>query len=458
MNKYLLEILKESNTIIIPGLGALTVTNKEKGEIMFMSYLKHDDGKLSSYIAEKDGVDETEAKNIIAKYVREIQSTLDKGDSFDMFQFGKFTKDNHGEIEFQPWEGTEEPTEEPKKTEEPKAVTPPVVEKAPVKEEKPAEEPKKEEKAEEKKEAPKAVVPPKVEEKKEEKPPVPETPKKEATPEKKITPVEAPKKEEKPKAEEPKKEAPPVVPITKAAPPKEEQKPEKELNIAQKEELAATVGRMNDLKKKQEDAQKEKKKRGAGFWILMVLLLLIVAGGTYVAIDYNNVKQHIPFLADNDEKADDETAIDKMRDLMGENEEAGEEEDTSDEEDESSTEDASEESEGDEEVAAEETTANDTEEEQPVVEETPVQETISTPVSSNNGQGPYHVVAGAFSNEANAARMVEKLQAQGLPSYVIMNNGMHVVSMKSFASSAEANAELSTLRQTSSGAWVLYKP
>jgi nucleoid DNA-binding protein len=103
MNKYLLEILKESNTIIIPGLGALTITDKEKGEIMFMSYLKHDDGKLSGYIADKDGIDEADAKNLVAKYVREIQTSLDKGDSFDMFEFGTFTKNAGGDIEFTSW-------------------------------------------------------------------------------------------------------------------------------------------------------------------------------------------------------------------------------------------------------------------------------------------------------------------------------------------------------------------
>ena len=54
MDKYLLEILKEVNTIIIPGLGALTITNKDTGEIMFMDYLKHDDGQLAEYIAQKE--------------------------------------------------------------------------------------------------------------------------------------------------------------------------------------------------------------------------------------------------------------------------------------------------------------------------------------------------------------------------------------------------------------------
>lgn len=92
MNKYLLAILKEINTIIIPGLGALTITNADTGEIMFMPYLKHDDGKLAAHIAEKEGWEENDAKNVISKYVREILSELDQGKSFDMFQFGSFFK------------------------------------------------------------------------------------------------------------------------------------------------------------------------------------------------------------------------------------------------------------------------------------------------------------------------------------------------------------------------------
>ena len=57
MDKYLLSILQEVNTIIIPGLGALTLVNADKGEYMFMSFLKHDDGQLAAYIAEKEGKD-----------------------------------------------------------------------------------------------------------------------------------------------------------------------------------------------------------------------------------------------------------------------------------------------------------------------------------------------------------------------------------------------------------------
>lgn len=105
MDKYLLEILKEVNTIIIPGLGALTITNNKTGEVMFMPYLKHDDGNLAKFIAEKEGIDLNDAKNIIAKYVREIESKLNVGDTYDMFRFGSFSKNADGDVEFNSWHG-----------------------------------------------------------------------------------------------------------------------------------------------------------------------------------------------------------------------------------------------------------------------------------------------------------------------------------------------------------------
>ena len=116
MDKYLLEILKEVKTIIIPGLGALTITNADKGEIMFMSYLKHDDGKLTSYISKNEGIDENEAMNLISKYVREIQIQLDKGESYDMYKFGSFHK-NDGEIDFKSWSQMNESPSVEKETE-----------------------------------------------------------------------------------------------------------------------------------------------------------------------------------------------------------------------------------------------------------------------------------------------------------------------------------------------------
>ena len=65
MDKYLLEILQDKNTIIIPGLGALTITNKKTGAIKFMPYLTHDDGALSLYISESEGMEENESHAVV---------------------------------------------------------------------------------------------------------------------------------------------------------------------------------------------------------------------------------------------------------------------------------------------------------------------------------------------------------------------------------------------------------
>ena len=106
MDKYLLLLLKEVNTIIIPDLGALTITNHSTGEIMFMPYLKYDDGKLATYVSEKEGFELNDAKNLISKYVRDVQAVLDRGESYDMFQFGTFLKDKSGDVIFRNWDGS----------------------------------------------------------------------------------------------------------------------------------------------------------------------------------------------------------------------------------------------------------------------------------------------------------------------------------------------------------------
>ena len=101
MNKYFIQLFREESTVILPGFGALTMTSEKTGDIMFMPYLKYDDGKLASYIAKTDGIDKQDAENIIAKFIREIEAELAKGESFGIFEFGSFFKNKEGEIEFQ---------------------------------------------------------------------------------------------------------------------------------------------------------------------------------------------------------------------------------------------------------------------------------------------------------------------------------------------------------------------
>ncbi len=100
MNKYLIEILKLRKSITLPGFGALMVANTKTGKIVLNQHLKYDDGVLAKFISEKEGIDQTEAKNMISKFVREIEADLGKGETYDIFQFGKLSKDEKGKVSF----------------------------------------------------------------------------------------------------------------------------------------------------------------------------------------------------------------------------------------------------------------------------------------------------------------------------------------------------------------------
>ena len=412
MDQYLLQILKETNTIIIPGLGALTITNATTDEVMFMPYLKHDDGKLSEHIAAKEGIEENEAKNIVAKHVREIKTSLDKGDSYDMFQFGKFRKGADGDIEFENWEADKAapvaegtPKAAPIVVEEPKTEIP--KNEAPAKTSEPKFAPVKKPQAEERAEPKKAPVE-----------------------KNKLAP-----KDEMPKANE-KKVVPVLVPVTLAAP-----APKKEMNIADKEELSKTTEKLEKLKKEKAE-RKLKKKRGVGFYMLMVILLLIIAGGTYFTIDYENLKQHVPFLADTKEKKDKPLELDELKETIAD-------------EDQEPQEVIDDEMDADPDAEVIDTENPET---NPIIEET--QEPQPKPATVRNGSNnqPFHIVAGAFGSIENANRLVEKLKGMGYPAKTFARGAQNIVSVQSYATRAEAQADMSNVQDGAPKGWVLELP
>jgi nucleoid DNA-binding protein len=101
MDHYIKEALKTSKTIIIPEIGALTKISETTGELMFMNYLKHDDGVLAQFISNKEGITEQEAKNLLAKHSREITAILNKGEVYSIYKFGSFSKNDKGELQFE---------------------------------------------------------------------------------------------------------------------------------------------------------------------------------------------------------------------------------------------------------------------------------------------------------------------------------------------------------------------
>jgi len=382
MDKYLLEILKQINTIIIPGLGALTITNAETGEIMFMSYLKHDDGKLAAYISEKEGMDENEAKNLIAKYVREILAELDKGEEYTMYKFGAFFKSND-EVDFKNWEQLNSSKEN--------TYIPPVQ----VEEEK---EIKKEEKEE--------II---SKEKSEEKPPLKE--KKE-----KVTPIDVDKKT--------------AIPIDK------------------KEEMSSTQDKLNQLKKESKE-EKPKKKKSIGFWIGIFLLALLLGGGTYFGLNYDTLKEHIPFLAQEEKTYDtDKIGQDEFETLT--DEEEGDFENAVQEiEEESENIQNEEASLTENEMVIAEQSFEETEE-----TEEQVETEESTPQKNNFPTGNFHIIAGAFSSVENANRLVQKLKEEGYTAEMKTGVKLHKVSIQSFSTLSEANSALNAIQENYPHAWV----
>ena len=426
MDKYLLEILKDVNTIIIPGLGALTITNSDTGEIMFMGFLKHDDGQLSKYIAEKESWDENEAKNLIAKYVREITLKLDQGESYDMYEFGSFVKNEDGEIEFRNWEqGDSSKTDESKTEIESKSQVPEPEIKEDIEEESKKEviestviitapETEKVEERKEEVEQEEPAKPTKVEVKAEE-------------PESKKADITEEKKEEKP------------TPVVATA-------AKKDLTIVEREAIKKGEEKLESLRKQKEEQNKEKKRRGAGFYILLVLVAAILSGGTYFAFNYNEMKQHIPFLADKEEPTENIDHKKEMEELLqiDETEDEIEEGSMDSEMDEATPE--SEELDSEDQESLEEDIPEEIMQEP---EEEKIKPTITT--SSN---GSFHIISGAFSSAENAERFGNKMRDEGYTVKVGPGKGMKLVSIGSYPTRSEAENALSSVRSSHPGSWV----
>ena len=484
MTLYLQNLLKETKTVIIPGFGALTVTNEATGEIMFMPYLKFDDGTLTKYIMEQEACDLAEAKNSVSKFVNEVNIVLEKGGSFQMRHFGAFSMKD-GEIVFE----TEQASTETK-TEAPIAITP-VVELEP----EPIAEPLLEEVIE-----PVVEVTPLIEEQI-------EASNIEETPEKEPEIIEQPiivettsinstietnlREEaqndftEETTIEdqiEPEIVVPastPIIDNTKETVVEIKAQPEEKTIVEVIPPVVETES-VSKAKTTPESPDKQKKKKtGVLSYIIYGIIVLILGAGTYIAVNFNTLKKDFPILAD----------------LAGENEEIPA--DSSDlKELDVNDPDANPNSEAiaepipDEEVeqpvveeepapVAPITTPKKEEKPKPIVKPTtkpvvkPVVKPVSKPAPSTSTKPappkipvsksfpkpdlnlPFHIIAGSFSSEANAKNLGNQLRAKGMNQVSIgEQNGMFRVSVKGYATKEEASAALSSVQSSAPGSWV----
>ncbi|GAB5416386.1 MAG: hypothetical protein Crog4KO_10280 [Crocinitomicaceae bacterium] len=510
MLQYVEKLFQETKTIILPGLGALTITNPDTKELMFMPFLKHDDGALASFIEKEAGISGEEAKKMVSDEVNAILNDLEAGKAVAFGTFGSFNKGADGDVEFenggrdaQPLatdavgsSKAEEEAVEKKAKEEAEAKKAAEAEKkakeeADAKKAADAEAKKKAQEEADAKKAADAEAKKKVKEEADAKKAADAEAKKKTKEEadakiaadaeaKKKTKEEADAKiaadaEAKKKAkeeadakktaeakkkEETKKDVvvPPVAPVSEKPKPSratvnevipdsaDSKEVNNEKNILEKEEIAANQKKLNDLKKQKEEPKK-KRKRGVGFYILMVLLVLIISGGTLVALNYEKAKEYLPFLKEETATVSDgDEEMDKLDELVGGDEQA--------KTDVSSDEEITEDENLDEEGTSEKGSENDPE----IVEET--SEAVEpTPdpkpqVTGSNNQ-PFHIIAGAFGDPSNADRMVEKLKGMGYPSKTISRGAQTLVSVQSYATRSEAQAAISSVSDAAPSGWIL---
>lgn len=113
IGKYIILLIPEHDTVVIPGLGAFITKYKpaqidEKTgemvppskEIFFEPKIKNNDGLLVGKIAEVEGIAFTEANKELNYAREEILYRLDKGEPVKLENIGEFTYDHRGALQF----------------------------------------------------------------------------------------------------------------------------------------------------------------------------------------------------------------------------------------------------------------------------------------------------------------------------------------------------------------------
>jgi cell division protein FtsN len=470
MNNYLLQLLKDVKTIIIPGLGAITLTNETTGEMMFMNYLKFDDGTLARHIAEKEGIEENDAKNRVAKFVREVQAELDKGHSYDMYQFGSFRKEG-SEVVFEQWvpgqansttappaeiAQEQQPAQIGSISEEPEAG---IVEPEIIREPEAEKEPQTFD-AETTLEGSAIAAAVITEEAKTEEPEIGLTKEGFDTQHAPAIEPEMPKQEEH-LPFEPINDVPDEVKAEPNVPPSP-----KDILIAQdarKERKELEKVKDPQRTKAGNKEAEPKKKTSVLSYILWGIIVLFLGGATYVAVNFSELKKSYPILADL--SGDNKTKATRTEPVVAADDSAAA---------------VAEEAQQPAEDVPPPPPAPEPQPEPvpapppapkpapkpvnsaprvPSVKPKPSSSSSSVSIAKPDPARPFHVIGGSFSSEENAKRFARRLMAEGLPSVIVgESGGMYRVSLSSYATKADAVAAHSNMVTEFPGAWVYKWP
>jgi nucleoid DNA-binding protein len=403
MEKYIFQILESNSRVIVPEFGAFIVKQRSPLTIVFNEFLQYNDGMLVDTISKGEGITRDEAKAKIDAFVKKITIALDKGSEFTIEGLGILVKNSTGKISL-----VDEAGYIPKKQSSTVVKEKETSKKAETTEDKIAA-PERKAEPETKVEPDKSAEPKKSEsisssEKALEKP-VEKTA--EPSPTAKENKVSAKASEEKSKDEAPKSEQK-IIPeeAVKKEPPQSVRKPESGTETTKY--VVTDETRKRSANKKRNNV------------VLWVIIILVINAGI-VAYFYSTGHLDGLFRAQSD-----------LEELMPVEEEEND-------------------------LYTDTAPAMD-----PMIEEqvTPVPTTperILVPRGQTSITGTrYYIVAGVFSVESNANRLVEELLDEGYDAEKFGKIGnMHAVSYGVWSSRAEANKNLNKIRQERNAeAWI----
>jgi len=425
MNKYIVELLKTTNRIIIPELGAFITKKDEPENIVFNEFLKFNDGVFVDHVAEKEGIENDKALEMTGGFVKEIFEKLEKGNIHVIEGLGEFRKDAKGKIQFVT-DTVKKDSPKAKKTAKkvapvvkPKEIPDPDKEKETLEAKRKEEEEKKKAEEQKKKEADEKK---KIEEKKKE-----EDEKKEE---------EMKKQDEKKKEEEEKRAKIVTQPLVDPVPKKSEEPKELiELDEKEKEEFISEkkVIKTKEEKSPEKKVEKaitiihtEKKKSSLLMWLLLSLIPVILFVVWFV------------FLRDGKQPVETEQVIQAEPEKT--------EEAITPQPAIAATDTA-------ETAEPQPTEQTDVLPEEPEIVE---EEVVAQPAVT--GGKKFYIVAGCFEKEENADNYITLLRDKGFnPEKFGTIGRLHAVSFRSFSSREEAIVELKNIRNTTEpSAWLLY--
>ncbi|OFX82806.1 MAG: hypothetical protein A2W99_14170 [Bacteroidetes bacterium GWF2_33_16] len=113
ITSYIQELLATNNRVIIPNYGAFLVRATSKGkdsnnleeklsDVYFSPFLKFNDELLERFITKKESISKEQAAEKIKNFIEEIKEKLSAESPYNIKDFGQFTMDKQGKVQFLP--------------------------------------------------------------------------------------------------------------------------------------------------------------------------------------------------------------------------------------------------------------------------------------------------------------------------------------------------------------------